>query len=95
MITSNEYPDCPECDGLVAYVTRKFRFSPWTHQECGWVMARGRPIYSLLVMKKIPGFLKEKQGTRVTPPLNYEKTAQDIHEFFERYYQNSKRPIFQ
>jgi hypothetical protein len=52
-------------------------------------MARGRPIYSLFVMKRRPGFLEEKQGTRVKPPLDYDKVAQEIHEFFERYYTNN------
>lgn len=75
-----------KCDGLVAYVTHLFRRSAWTHQECGWVMARDRPIYSLLVMKKIPGLLEAKQGTRVKLPLDYDKVAENIHEFFERYY---------
>ena len=77
------------CDGLIAYVTRRFRFSEWTNQECGWVMARGIPIYSLLEMKSIPGFLEEKQGVRITHPINYERVAKDIHEFIVRYYSRS------
>ena len=74
------------CDLLVAYVNRNFRGSAWTHQECGWVMARGIPIYSLIFMKKIPGLLEAKQGTKLKPPLDYGKVAQDIHDFFLRHY---------
>jgi hypothetical protein len=37
-------------------------------------------------MKKIPGFLEEKQGIRISLQMDYDKVAQDIHEFFERYY---------
>ena len=77
------------CDGLIAYVTRFFRFSAWTHQECGWAMAREIPIYSLLEMKSIPGFLEEKQGVRITHPIDYVKVASDIHDFIVRYYSKS------
>jgi len=75
-----------KCDGLVAYVTLKFRRSAWTQQEVGWVMARDIPIYSLFSMKKIPGFLEAKQGTRIKGPMDYDKISNDIHDFFERYY---------
>jgi len=40
------------CDGLVAYITRNFRGSEWTYQECGWVAGRKVPIYSFFIMKK-------------------------------------------
>ncbi len=81
-----------KCDGLVAYVTRKFRGSAWTHQECGWVMARGRPIFSIFVMKKRPGFLEARQGDRYSLPLDYDQVAQDIHGFFVSYY-TKKNPF--
>ena len=72
------------CDGLVAYITRKFRGSEWTYQECGWVACRGIPIYPLLIMKKIPdGFIEERQGSRITEETDAREIATKINEAFE------------
>lgn len=71
------------CDGLVAYITRNFRSSEWTYQECGWVAGRGIPIYSLFVMKKIPGgFIEERQGTRILDATEPKEIAQQINGAF-------------
>lgn len=71
------------CDGLVAYITRNFRGSEWTYQECGWVAGRGVPIYSLFIMKKIPeGFIEERQGTRITEKTDVKEIARKIDEVF-------------
>ena len=71
------------CDGLVAYITRNFRGSEWTYQECGWVAGRHKPIYSLFIMKKIPdGFLEETQGTRINYKTNEKEIARKINEAF-------------
>lgn len=73
-----------KCDGLVAYVTRNFRNSEWTYQECGWVAGRGIPIYSLFIMKKLPnGFLEELQGTRITHHSDPSEIAHKIGEVFQ------------
>lgn len=72
-----------KCDGLVAYVTRKFRGSEWTFQECGWVACRGVPIYSLFIMKKIPrGFIEELQGSRISHKTDPKEIAQKISDAF-------------
>lgn len=71
------------CDGLVAYITRNFRSSEWTYQECGWVAGRGIPIYSLFIMKKIPsGFIEERQGTRILDSTEPKEIAQQINGAF-------------
>lgn len=71
------------CDGLVAYITRNFRGSEWTYQECGWVAGRHKPIYSLFLMKKIPdGFLEEMQGTRIGYKTDEKEIARKINEAF-------------
>lgn len=73
------------CHVLIAYVTSHFMCSEWTGQECGWVMARRIPIYSLFETESLPGFLEEKQGVRITHPINYVEVAKEIHEFIIRY----------
>ena len=71
------------CDGLVAYITRDFRVSTWTFQECGWAAGRGIPIYSLFIMKKIPGgFIEERQGTRISYETDPKAIAQKIDDAF-------------
>lgn len=71
------------CDGLVAYITRNFRGSEWTYQECGWVAGRRKPIYSLFIMKKIPdGFLEEMQGTRISYKTDVKEIARKINDAF-------------
>jgi len=72
------------CDGLVAYITRNFRGSEWTYQECGWVAGRKVPIYPLFIMKKIPdGFIEERQGTRISDKTDAKVIAQKINETFK------------
>jgi hypothetical protein len=64
------------CDGLVAYITRHFRRSEWTYQECGWIAGRDIPIYSLFIIKKIPdGFIEERQRTRINEKMNAKEVA--------------------
>lgn len=71
------------CDGLIAYISRSFRGSEWTYQECGWIAARGKPIFSLFIMKKIPGgFIEEKQGMRITEEMDHYSVAQRINDVF-------------
>jgi len=71
------------CEGLIAYVTRRFLFSQWVHQECGWIMARDKPIYSLFLTKKRPGFLEERQGKNIRDPPDPAYVAGLINDYFK------------
>lgn len=71
------------CEGLITYVTRRFLFSHWVHQECGWIMARDKPIYSLFVAKKRPGFLEERQGKNIRDPPDPAYVAGLINDYFK------------
>jgi len=53
------------CLGLVAVVTEKFAVSPWTNQEVGIAIGKGKPIVSMIFCatnKVLPGFLESLQG---------------------------------
>ena len=71
-----------KCDGLVAWVTKKFRTRAWTHQECGYAIAKNITLYPILMMNTIPCILKFVQGLPVKKPLDFECIADKIHEKF-------------
>jgi len=71
-----------ECDGLIAWVTTKFRARAWTHQECGYAIAKNITLYPILMMKTIPGILEFVQGLPVKKPLDFEYIADKIHKNF-------------
>ena len=56
------------CSALMAIVTEHFASSVWVNQEVGAVMARGKPIVSLIFVgsRELPGFLEMFQGIRVS-----------------------------
>jgi hypothetical protein len=56
------------CSALMAIVTEHFASSVWVNQEVGAVMAKGKPIVSLIFAgsEALPGFLEMFQGISVS-----------------------------
>ena len=56
------------CSALMAIVTENFASSVWVNQEVGAVMAKGKPIVSLIFAgsQRLPGFLEMFQGIPVS-----------------------------
>lgn len=56
------------CSALIAIVTANFRGSVWVNQEVGAVMAKKKPIVSLIFAQseRLPGFLEMFQGIHVS-----------------------------
>ena len=71
------------CGGLIAYVTENFLHSFYAHQECGWVMARNRPIFPLFISDTKPGLLEEWQGKPIEGPPDPKYLAELINDAFK------------
>lgn len=56
-----------DCDVVLAFIHRGFYDSPWTAQEVGWVLGRGRPLFSLVFDDSEPlqGFMSARQAVMV------------------------------
>jgi hypothetical protein len=53
-------------DAMVAMVTQDFKSSAWTHQEVGFALGRGIPIFSVMHNATPLGFLGKDQGLAMT-----------------------------
>jgi len=68
------------CTGILAIVTDNFINSSWTHQEIGYGIGKGIPIFSLLYTYKKLGFLEAIQGITMN---NY--SIEDAMDFAYQY----------
>ena len=88
------YRNLLECDVFIPYITKNFKESDWTDQECGIAYTHSKLIIPLQVELTPYGFINKFQGLKFNPekiPLEIDKIVRvilnskrfgDLKEFF-------------